>query len=394
MLPRLSLKDVTFSAILAGFVAVLVGYTSSAAIIFQAAEAAGASPLQIGGWLTMLGLGMGLTSIGLSLWYRTPIVTAWSTPGAALLVTSLPGTSMNDAIGVFIFASGLMLLCGVTGLFARLMHYIPQALSAAMLAGILLRFGLNAFTSLQSNFALAGTMCLVYLLARRALPRYAIVLTLAAGLIVAGLQGDISLHGQSLSFAVPEFVTPHFSLSALLGIGIPFFVVTMASQNAPGIATLKAHGYQVPVSPLISWTALTALLLAPFGGFTFCIAAITAAICMGEDIHPDAKKRYMAAVAAGVFYLLAGLFGGSIGLLFTALPTPLIHTIAGLALLGTIAGSLQRALAEESHRDAAVITFLITASGVTLLGVGSAFWGLVGGVIAHWALTFGKQKAL
>ena len=394
MLPRFSLKDVTFSAILAGFVAVLVGYTSSAAIIFQAAEAAGASPLQIGGWLTMLGLGMGLTSIGLSLWYRTPIVTAWSTPGAALLVTSLPGTSMNDAIGVFIFASGLMLLCGVTGLFARLMHYIPQALSAAMLAGILLRFGLNAFTSLQSNFALAGTMCLVYLLARRALPRYAIVLTLAAGLIVAGLQGDISLHGQSLSFAVPEFVTPHFSLSALLGIGIPFFVVTMASQNAPGIATLKAHGYQVPVSPLISWTALTALLLAPFGGFTVCIAAITAAICMGEDIHPDAKKRYMAAVAAGVFYLLAGLFGGSIGLLFTALPTPLIHTIAGLALLGTIAGSLQRALAEESHRDAAVITFLITASGVTLLGVGSAFWGLVGGVIAHWALTFGKQKAL
>ncbi|MGY2947823.1 benzoate membrane transport protein [Ewingella americana] len=352
MLPRFSLKDVTFSAILAGFVAVLVGYTSSAAIIFQAAEAAGASPLQIGGWLTMLGLGMGLTSIGLSLWYRTPIVTAWSTPGAALLVTSLPGTSMNDAIGVFIFASGLMLLCGVTGLFARLMHYIPQALSAAMLAGILLRFGLNAFTSLQSNFALAGTMCLVYLLARRALPRYAIVLTLAAGLIVAGLQGDISLHGQSLSFAVPEFVTPHFSLSALLGIGIPFFVVTMASQNAPGIATLKAHGYQVPVSPLISWTALTALLLAPFGGFTVCIAAITAAICMGEDIHPDAKKRYMAAVSAGVFYLLAGLFGGSIGLLFTALPTPLIHTIAGLALLGTIAGSLQRALVEESHNIA------------------------------------------
>lgn len=393
MLPRFSLKDVTFSAILAGFVAVLVGYTSSAAIIFQAAEAAGASPLQIGGWLTMLGLGMGLTSIGLSLWYRTPIVTAWSTPGAALLVTSLPGTSMNDAIGVFIFASGLMLLCGVTGLFARLMHYIPQALSAAMLAGILLRFGLNAFTSLQSNFALAGAMCLVYLLARRALPRYAIVLTLAAGLIVAGLQGDISLHGQSLSFAVPEFVTPHFSLSALLGIGIPFFVVTMASQNAPGIATLKAHGYQVPVSPLISWTALTALLLAPFGGFTVCIAAITAAICMGEDIHPDAKKRYMAAVSAGVFYLLAGLFGGSIGLLFTALPTPLIHTIAGLALLGTIAGSLQRALVEESHRDAAIITFLITASGVTLLGVGSAFWGLVGGVIAHWVLTFSKQKA-
>lgn len=390
---RLNAKDMTFSAVIAGFVAVMVGYTSSAAIIFQAAEAAGASVVQIGGWLTMLGLGMGVTSIGLSLWYRTPVVTAWSTPGAALLVTSLPGTSINDAIGVFIFATGLILLCGVTGLFARLMHYIPQALSAAMLGGILLRFGLDAFTSLQSNFPLAGAMCLVYLLARRLLPRYAIVLTLAAGLIVAALQGDIALQGQALTFATPEFVMPHFSLAALLGIGIPFFVVTMASQNAPGIATLKAHGYHLPVSPLISWTALVALILAPFGGFTVCIAAITAAICMGEEVHPDPKKRYMAAVAAGGFYLLAGLFGGSIGMLFTALPTPLIHTIAGLALLGTISGSLHRALAEESQRDAAIVTFLITASGLSLLGIGSAFWGLVGGVITHFILSHSRKKA-
>jgi len=387
------LKDFTFSAVIAGFVAVMVGYTSSAAIIFQAAEAAGASVAQIGGWLTMLGLGMGVTSIGLSLWYRTPVVTAWSTPGAALLVTSLPGTSINDAVGVFIFATGLILLCGVTGLFARLMQYIPQALSAAMLGGILLRFGLDAFTSLQSNFPLAGTMCLVYLLARRLLPRYAIVLTLAAGLFIAALQGDIVWQGKALTFATPEFVTPHFSLAALLGIGIPFFVVTMASQNAPGIATLKAHGYNLPVSPLISWTALVALILAPFGGFTVCIAAITAAICMGEDVHPDPKKRYMAAVAAGGFYLLAGLFGGSIGMLFTALPTPLIHTIAGLALLGTISGSLHRALAEESQRDAAIVTFLITASGLSLLDVGSAFWGLVGGIITHFILRYSRQKA-
>ncbi len=387
------LKDFTFSAVIAGFVAVMVGYTSSAAIIFQAAEAAGASVAQIGGWLTMLGIGMGVTSIGLSLWYRTPVVTAWSTPGAALLVTSLPGTSINDAVGVFIFATGLILLCGVTGLFARLMQYIPQALSAAMLGGILLRFGLDAFTSLQSNFPLAGAMCLVYLLARRLLPRYAIVLTLAAGLFIAALQGDIVWQGKALTFATPEFVTPHFSLAALLGIGIPFFVVTMASQNAPGIATLKAHGYNLPVSPLISWTALVALILAPFGGFTVCIAAITAAICMGEDVHPDPKKRYMAAVAAGGFYLLAGLFGGSIGMLFTALPTPLIHTIAGLALLGTISGSLHRALAEESQRDAAIVTFLITASGLSLLGVGSAFWGLVGGIITHFILRYSRQKA-
>ncbi len=392
MASRFSWQDLTFSAVIAGFVAVLVGYTSSAAIIFQAAEAAGASVAQIGGWLSMLGLGMGVTSIGLSLYYRTPVVTAWSTPGAALLVTSLPGTSINEAIGVFVFATGLILLCGVTGLFAKMMHYIPQALSAAMLGGILLRFGLNAFTSLQSNFALAGSMCLVYLLAKRALPRYAVVLALAAGLIVAGWQGDIALHGQSLTFAAPAFVMPHFTLSSIIGIGIPFFIVTMASQNAPGIATLKAHGYNLPVSPLISWTALTALILAPFGGFTVCIAAITAAICMGEDIHPDPKKRYMAAVAAGVFYLIAGVFGGSIGMMFTALPEVLIHTIAGLALLGTIAGSLYRALENESQRDAAIITFLITASGVTLLGIGSAFWGLAGGVITHLILSIPARR--
>lgn len=374
MRPSVTLRHLTFPAVVAGFVAVLVGYTSSAAIIFQAAGAAGATVAQTGGWLTMLGLGMGITSLGLSLWYRTPVLTAWSTPGAALLVTSLPGTSLNEAIGVFIFASALILICGVTGLFARLMNYIPQAISAAMLAGILLRFGIDAFAALQVNFALSGTMCLVYLLARRLLPRYAIVLTLLAGLMVALMQGNVHVaHTQSL--IMPEFIPPHFTLSSLLGVGIPFFVVTMASQNAPGIATLKAHGYALPVSPLIAWTGLTALLLAPFGGFTVCIAAITAAICMGPEVHSDPQRRYWAAAAAGVFYLLAGVFGGAISGLFTALPQALIHTIAGLALLGTIAGSLQRALSDEQQRDAAVIAFLITASGVTLLGIGAAFWG-------------------
>lgn len=390
MRPPLTLSHLTFPAIVAGFVAVLVGYTSSAAIIFQAAAAAGASASQTGGWLTMLGLAMGLTTLGLSLWYRTPVLTAWSTPGAALLVTSLPGTSLNEAVGVFVFASALIFLCGITGLFARLMNAIPQAISAAMLAGILLRFGVDAFAALQVNFALSGTMCLVYLLSRRLLPRYAIILTLLAGLGVAALQGNIHAT-QTQSLVMPEFIMPRFTLETLLGIGVPFFVVTMASQNAPGIATLKAHGYTLPVSPLIAWTGLVALLLAPFGGFTVCIAAITAAICMGPEVHSDPQRRYWAAAAAGVFYLLAGVFGGAISGLFTALPLALIHTIAGLALLGTIAGSLQRALSDEKQRDAAVITFLITASGLTLLGVGAAFWGLIGGVIAHLVFSLAKR---
>jgi len=388
MLSMNSRQDWSFSAIIAGFVAVLVGYTSAAAIVFQAYQAAGASLEQVGSWFTMLGFGMGITTIGLSLYYRTPILTAWSTPGAALLVTSLPGISINDAIGIFIFANGLIVLSGITGLFARLMRYIPQALSAAMLCGILLRFGLDAFTSLQSNFSLAGSMCLVYLLARRFVPRYTVILSLIIGLIIASLQGSIAFHGQNLHFSVPEFTPPHFSWPTLIGIGVPFFVVTMASQNAPGIATLNASGYKVAVSPLIASTALVTMILAPFGVYAIGIAAITAAICMGKDVHPDPKKRYTAAVAAGVFYLLAGVLGGSIGTLFTALPPALIHTLAGLALLATLSGSLHRALSDEKQRDAAMVTFLITASGIQLFGVGSAFWGLTGGVITHCILSF------
>ncbi|WP_168409493.1 benzoate/H(+) symporter BenE family transporter [Erwinia amylovora] len=385
-----ALSRPTLPALVAGFVAVLVSYTSSAAIIFQAAEAAGASAGQIGGWITVLGLAMGVTTLALSLWYRTPVLTAWSTPGAALLVTSLPGTPLNEAIGVFVFASALILICGIIGIFSRLMDAIPQAITSAMLAGILLHFGINAFAALQVNVALSGTMCLVWLLSRRWSPRYAIVLTLLAGLMVAAMQGNIHVN-HTQSFAVPQFVAPHFSLSSLISIGIPFFVVTMASQNAPGIAALKAHGYALPVSPLIAWTGLTALLLAPFGVFSVCIAAITAAICMGEDVHRDPQRRYWAAAAAGVFYLLAGLFGGAIVELFNALPLGLIHTIAGLALLGTLSASLQRALGDEKQRDAAAIAFLITASGVTLLGVGSAFWGLVGGVFAHQVLSLTRR---
>jgi len=388
MLSMNSRQDWSFSAIIAGFVAVLVGYTSAAAIVFQAYQAAGASLEQVGSWFTMLGFGMGITTIGLSLYYRTPILTAWSTPGAALLVTSLPGISINDAIGIFIFANGLIVLSGITGLFARLMRYIPQALSAAMLCGILLRFGLDAFTSLQSNFSLAGSMCLVYLLARRFVPRYTVILSLIIGLIIASLQGSIAFHGQNLHFSVPEFTPPHFSWPTLIGIGVPFFVVTMASQNAPGIATLNASGYKVAVSPLIASTALVTMILAPFGVYAIGIAAITAAICMGKDVHPDPKKRYTAAVAAGVFYLLAGVLGGSIGTLFTALPPTLIHTLAGLALLATLSGSLHRALSDEKQRDAAMVTFLITASGIQLFGVGSAFWGLIGGIITHCILSF------
>lgn len=382
-------KSLSASHLSAGFIAVLVGYTSSAVIIFQAAEAAGATADQIGSWLAALGLAMGVTSIGLSLRYRQPILTAWSTPGAALLAVSLPGTSLSDAIGIFMFCAALIVLCGVTGWFARLMQLIPQSLAAAMLAGVLLRFGLDAFASLESDFTLILAMLITYLLAKRWLPRYAILLVLIVGLGFAVGGGETQLTDTHWSMTQPQAVWPTFSLASLIGVGLPLFVVTMASQNAPGVATLRAAGFDTPVSPLMIWTGLTALILAPFGGFTVCLAAITAAICMGSDVHPKPERRYPAAVCAGGFYLLAGVFGGSIGTLFDALPHALVVGIAGLALLPTIGGSLNGALAAPDQREAALITFLTTASGVTLFGIGAAFWGLVAGVLAliiagHW----------
>ncbi|WP_189442768.1 benzoate/H(+) symporter BenE family transporter [Salinicola rhizosphaerae] len=382
-------KSLSASHLSAGFIAVLVGYTSSAVIIFQAAEAAGATADQIGSWLAALGLAMGVTSIGLSLRYRQPILTAWSTPGAALLAVSLPGTPLSDAIGIFMFCAALIVLCGVTGWFARLMQLIPQSLAAAMLAGVLLRFGLDAFASLQSDFTLILAMLITYLFAKRWLPRYAILLVLIVGLGLAIGGGETRLADTHWSMTQPQAVWPTFSLASLIGVGLPLFVVTMASQNAPGVATLRAAGLDAPVSPLMIWTGLTALILAPFGGFTVCLAAITAAICMGSDVHPDPARRYPAAVCAGGFYLLAGVFGGSIGTLFDALPHALVVGIAGLALLPTIGGSLSGALAAPEQREAALITFLTTASGVTLFGIGAAFWGLVAGVLAliiagHW----------
>ncbi|WP_116474058.1 benzoate/H(+) symporter BenE family transporter [Zobellella maritima] len=371
------------SHIAAGFIAVLIGYSSSAAIIFQAAAAAGATQAEIASWLWALGIGMGVTCIGLSLRYRSPVLTAWSTPGAALLVTGLAGIPMSEAIGAFMFCSALILLCGVTGWFETIMRYVPAALAAGMLGGVLLRFGLDLFASAQTDPLLVGAMLTTYLLARHRWPRYVIPLALLVGLGLAGTLDLLHFERFQWQLASPVLMMPSFSTSTLIGVGIPLFVVTMASQNVPGIAVLRAHGYQTPASPLIGWTGLTGVLLAPFGGFAFNLAAISAAVCMGREADPDPLKRYRAAIWGGVFYLLMGLFGATVVGLFSALPVELIMAIAGLALLGTIGNSLGVALKDENNRDAALLTFMCTASGVTLMGIGSAFWGLVLGMLVH-----------
>lgn len=367
----------------AGFVTVLVGFTSSAAIVFQAAAAAGATPAQLSSWMWALGIGMGVTCIGLSLRYRAPVVTAWSTPGAALLVTALAGVPMSEAIGAFIFCALLILLAGLTRGFERVMDRIPPGIAAAMLAGVLVRFGMEVFVAMGQRFGLVFAMFIAYLAARRLLPRYAIVLVLALGSAVAATQGLLHFEALRLELATPVFTAPSFNLQTMLGIGIPLFIVTMGSQNVPGTAVLRSAGYtSVPISPVIAWTGAANLVLAPFGCFALNLAAITAAICMGREAHEDPAKRYLAAVFAGVFYLLVGIFGATVGALFAAFPRELVLAIAGLALFGTIAGGLTTAMKDEAQREPALITFLVTASGLSLGGVGSAFWGVVAGTLA------------
>ncbi|MGM9491641.1 benzoate/H(+) symporter BenE family transporter [Ideonella sp. YS5] len=382
------IKDLSLSAVVAGFVAVLVGFTSSVAIVFAAARALGAGPAETASWMWALGLGMGLTTLGLSLWYRQPVLTAWSTPGAALIAAT-QGQTLPEATGAFIVCALLIALAGYSGLFERVIGRIPMAIASALLAGVLARFALNAVQAAQGAPVLVIAMTLVYLAGRRWWPRYAVPGVLAGGIVIAALQNRIHLQDVSLAWTSPVFVMPAFSVSALMGVGLPLFVVTMASQNLPGVAAQRASGYDTPVSPVVGATGLASLLLAPFGGYALNLAAITAAICMGREAHEDPARRYTATAMAGVFYMALGLAGGAVAGLLAAFPAELVAGVAGLALLGTIAGGLATALKDEAHRDAALLTFIVTLSGLTLAGIGSAFWGVGAGAVA---LAFQRRR--
>ncbi|MFG0453983.1 benzoate/H(+) symporter BenE family transporter [Shewanella mangrovisoli] len=372
------------SKISAGFIAVLVGYSSSAVIILQAADAVGATSAQMSSWLWALGVGMGLTSIGLSLYYKNPVLTAWSTPGAALMVSSLAGLSIHEAVGAFLVSSLLITLCGLAGWMDKLIRIMPPSVAAAMLAGILLQFGLGLFQAMQTQLSLILLMLLVFVVLKPWAPRYIMLLTLVAGIGMSYQLDLLQLDKLELQFAAPVWIAPTFSIASVVGVALPLFVVTMASQNMPGVAALHGHGYRPSISPLITVTGLMGVLFAPFGGFAFNLSAITAAICMGKEADLNPATRYWAAVWGGVFYLITGLLGATVVGLFAAFPKELILAIAGLALLGTIGNSLTAALADNDEREVAVITFLVTASGVSILGIGSAFWGLLLGFLMHY----------
>ena len=388
-------KDLSLSAFTAGFVAVLVGFTSSVAIVFQAAQAFGATPAQITSWMWALGLGMGLCSLVPSRILRKPVMVAWSTPGAAVLATAglAGGFTMGEAVGAFMVSALLITLAGVTGWFERVMNRIPMEIAAALLAGVLARFGLDAFAAARTALPLVLTMLVAYLLARKMAARYAVVITLAVAVVFVALQGQMAWSAVQLELAMPVFTPPTFSLAATISLALPLFVVTMASQNLPGVAVIRASGYDLPISRLITLTGLATLVLAPFGAFALNFSAITAAMCMGPEAHEDRRRRYTAAVSCGALYVAIGLFGAVITGLLTAFPKELVVAIAGLALLGTIGNGLAVALQGEPHREAALITFLVTLSGVVIAGVGSAFWGVVAGSFALFVQQYGRSPA-
>ncbi|MGP8439805.1 benzoate/H(+) symporter BenE family transporter [Paraburkholderia fungorum] len=389
--PLKPFSDMSLSAVVAGFVAMMTGYTSALVLMFQAGQAAHLTDAQISSWIWALSIGMAVCTIGLSLRFRAPIVIAWSTPGAALLVSSLPHVAYPEAIGAFIVCAVLLTVVGLTGWFDTLMKKIPAGIASALLAGILFEIGIEIFRAAQFQTALVLTMFFTYLIVKRFAPRYAIVTTLIVGTLAAGALGLLDFSRFHVALAHPVFTMPVFSVAASISIGIPLFIVATASQNVPGIAVLRADGYTTPSAPLIATTGIASLLLAPFGSHGINLAAITAAICTGPEAHENRNKRYTAALWCGIFYLIAGIFGATIAALFAALPKALVVSVAALALFGSIMSGLANAMQDTKQREAALVTFMVTASGLTLLSIGSAFWGLVAGVLTQLVLNLRRS---
>jgi len=377
------LRDFSASTVTAGFVAALVGLTSGITLIFEAARTLGADDAQIASWVAALLIGMGVLTLVPSVILRIPMMVAFSAPGAAILATLQPGDfSLPEAVGAFIVCGAVMALAGFSRYFERVMNRIPVALVSALLGGVLARFVINGFADAKTAPWLIVLTTLTYMVIRRLAPRYAVIGVLIVGGTTAVLSGSIRTEALTLSLAHPVYTAPSFDPSAIVGIGVPLFIVTMAGQNLPGVAALRHAQYDAPISTMIGTTGLGTMVLAPFGGFAFNLSAVAAPLCLEAPAHPDPARRYTAAISNGGFYLLAGLFGSSITGLLGAVPIELVHVVAALALLPTVGTSLANAVRDETHRDAAMFTFVVTLSGVSVAKIGSPFWGALAGVVA------------
>ncbi len=383
--PRFHVHDLTHPVV-AGIVSVIVNYGGTFILVFQAAKVAGLSPEMTASWVWSVSIGVGVTGVLLSWFSREPIITAWSTPAAAFLVTALATTSYAEAVGAYLMSAAAFVVLGLTGGFEKLIRWIPPGIAAGLLAGILLQFGIGAFAGMSLDPWLAGLLIGAYLTLKRLTARYAIVGVLLLGLAYLLAQGRVDLGGLELRVASPVFTQPDFSVHALLSLALPLFLITLTGQYMPGMLVLRNDGFRTSANPIVAVTGLGSLLMAPFGSHAFNVAAITAAICTGKASHEDPSKRWVAGMAAGVLYILVGVFGVTLAAVFMALPATFIATLAGLALLGTIGGSLTAAMADAKTREASLITFLAAAANVQMLGIGGAFWGLLIGLAAHLAL--------
>jgi benzoate membrane transport protein len=380
-------QDFSLSAAVAGFIATVISYAGPLVIIFQAAEAAHLSREVLSSWIWAISIGSAVLGIGLSLRFRVPVIIAWSAPGSALLVTLLPDISMAEVVGAYLVSSLIIFVVGISGAFDRIISKLPAAIAAAMLAGILFSFGTGLFVSMQHKPVLVLAMFACYLICKRVMPRYAVMMVLLMGCSIAAFSGDLHREALVIGLATPVWITPEFSLGAILNIALPLVMVALTGQFVPGMAVLCASGYPTPASPIIASSALGTALLAPFGCHGLNLAAITAAICTGREAHEDPRKRYVAGVVGGLCYLLLGIFGATLVSLFSAFPKELIAALAGLALFAAIAGALTGAMAVPSDREAALVTFLVTASGMSLFGLSAAFWGLIFGMVTHVLLS-------
>ncbi|QFH45112.1 benzoate/H(+) symporter BenE [Acinetobacter baumannii] len=380
-------NDWSISATVAGFLAVLISYSGPLIIFFQAAQRAHVSTDMMVSWIWGISIGAAISGIYLSIKYKTPVITAWSAPGTALLVTLFPNISLNEAVAAYITSAIVIFLIGITGYFDKLLKWIPQDVAAGMMAGILFQFGISLFTASDSMPLIVFSMLIVFLIAKRLMPRYTMIWVLAAGVLLSLILGKMNPVDVSFSLAIPQWISPEWTWNSTLNLAVPLILVSLTGQFLPGMAIMKLSGYDTPAKPIITATSIASLAVACVGGITIVLASITAALCMGKDAHELKEKRYIAGIANGIFYILGGLFAGSIVMLFSLLPKVLVAALAGLALLGAIATNISVAMKNDGQRDAALITFLASASGMHFLGLSSVFWGICIGVIAHFILT-------
>ncbi|MDH2493281.1 benzoate/H(+) symporter BenE [Acinetobacter baumannii] len=380
-------NDWSISATVAGFLAVLISYSGPLIIFFQAAQRAHVSTDMMVSWIWGISIGAAVSGIYLSIKYKTPVITAWSAPGTALLVTLFPNISLNEAVAAYITSAIVIFLIGITGYFDKLLKWIPQDVAAGMMAGILFQFGISLFTASDSMPFIVFSMLIVFLVAKRLMPRYTMIWVLAAGVLLSLILGKMNPVDVSFNLAIPQWISPEWTWNSTLNLAVPLILVSLTGQFLPGMAIMKLSGYDTPAKPIITATSIASLAVACVGGITIVLASITAALCMGKDAHELKEKRYIAGIANGIFYILGGLFAGSIVMLFSLLPKELVAALAGLALLGAIATNISVAMKNDGQRDAALITFLASASGMHFLGLSSVFWGICIGVIAHFILT-------